>query len=556
MNMKKNFSLVICILIISSMVLSACGSQTTGQGKYLAIAWEDKGTWVRNFNPFSATSLGSTTIAIYETLMIYNEATGKTVPWLATESSWNADSTVLTFKIRQNVQWSDGKPFTADDVAYTFNLMAKNSALQGPASPAMGDIDSIKAVDSGTVEFHFTHIKTLDFYNLIAQFIIPEHIWQNVADPTTWTNDNPVGTGPFTEVSKFNTQIYTLDRNPHYWQKGKPAFQGIAFPAFADNNSADLALANGDIDWAGLFAYDIKNIFVAKDPQHFHYYFPTANYDWFLYINPTVKPFDNPEVRKAVSMGINRTMIVNNAENGIIPASDATGLASFYDTWKDPAAVKAGTWTDYDVAKANQALDTLSFTKGPDGIRLGQDGKPMQYDLIVPAGWTDLISTAQIISTNMKDLGIKVNVVTPDENTAEDDVARGKFQWAISWSAGGTTPYEIYQSLMSSTTVTPVGEVAYENFSRYSNPEADKLLDQFSSTVDLAQQKLIADQLQMLFVNEAPALPLFPAWVMYEYSTRNFSGFPDANNNYAPGNPNFFQQNTPVIILDSLTPNK
>ena len=77
----------------------------------------------------------------------------------------------------------------------------------------------------------------------------------------------------FTQVSKFDSQIYILEKNPYYWQPGKPAFQGIRYPAFADNDAANLALANGDLDWAGNFVPDIEKTYVAKDPANFHYYF-------------------------------------------------------------------------------------------------------------------------------------------------------------------------------------------------------------------------------------------------------------------------------------------
>ncbi len=218
----------------------------------------------------------------------------------------------------------------------------------------------------------------------------------------TWTNDNPVATGPFTEVTKFEAQIYVLEKNPYYWQAGKPYFQGIRYPAFADNDAANLALAKGELDWTGNFVPDIENTFVAKDPANFHYYFVGGD-AVLLYINLTLKPFDNPDVRKAISMGIDRQMIVETAMFNYIPPADATGLGDTYSVWKDPAAVAAGTWVNYDVAAANAALDAAGLTKGSDGIRVDQDGKPMKYTLIVPSGWTDWISAAQIIAQNMGD---------------------------------------------------------------------------------------------------------------------------------------------------------
>ncbi|HTX90088.1 MAG TPA: ABC transporter substrate-binding protein [Anaerolineales bacterium] len=553
---SKSLWLFISLLVVSSMLLASCGSNaSSSNGTYLTINFEQVPTWVRNFNPFSASPLGATLTAIYEPMMIYNKSTGKLVPWLATEYAWNSDNTLLTFKIRQNVKWSDGKPFTAQDVVYTFDLLKNNSALSGTGSNVLSQyVDSVTAPDDFTVEFKFKAVYTLAIYDLANQVIVPEHIWKDVKDPLTWTNDNPVATGPFTKVAKFDSQIYIMEKNPYYWQPGKPAFKGIRYPAFADNDAANLALANGELDWTGNFVPDIEKTFVAKDPAHNHYYFVGGG-GIALLLNPSIKPFDNPDVRKAISLGIDRKMIVQTAEYNYIPPADATGLGDTQSIWKDPAAVAAGTWVNYDAAKANAMLDAAGLTRGSDGTRIGPDGKPMQYELIVPSGWTDWISACQIISQNMKDLGIIVNLTTPEENTWTDTVTKGQHQWALGWGSDGPTPYNFYRGEMSALTVQPVGQSSSENWNRYVNADADKLLEQFAKTADITQQKQIMDQIEMIFVNEAPVVPLFPGPDWYEFSTLRFTGFPDANNPYAPGIPypgNPYE--TPLIVLTTITP--
>jgi peptide/nickel transport system substrate-binding protein len=565
---NKNQWLLISLVVVTSLLLVSCSpkapatqpTQTAAATQpaapiYLTVNYEQLPTWVRNFNPFSPDVLGSAATAIYEPMMIYNKSIGQLVPWLATEYTWNTDNTILTFKIRTNVKWSDGQPFTAGDVVYTFNLIKDNPALAATASGVLSEyIDSFSAPDDNTVEFTFKTVYTPALYDLADQLIVPQHIWKDVSDPTTWTNENPVGTGPFTEVSKFESQIYVLDKNPFYWQPGKPYFQGIRYPAYADNDAANLALASGDLDWTGNFVPDIEKTFVAKDPQNNHYYFIGGD-AVLLYINLTLKPFDNAAVRKAISMGINRQMIVDTAEYGYIPPADATGLGDTYKTWKDPAAIAAGTWVGYDPAAANTALDAAGLKKGSDGTRLDQDGKPMQYELIVPSGWTDWISAAQIIAQNMKDLGIQITLTTPDETTDIETVEKGNFQWAILWGSGGPTPYNFYRGQMSSVTNQPVGDVANENFLRYVNTQADTLLEDFAKTSDINQQKQIMTQIETIFVDQAPALPLFPGPDWYEYTTTRFTGFPTADNPYAPGVPYpNSPYNTPLIVLTTIKP--
>jgi peptide/nickel transport system substrate-binding protein len=560
--MKTRISwLLVSLLIIGSMLLSACGAKseaTTSEGLYLTVNYEQVSTWVRNFNPFSANALGSTTTAIYEPMMIYNKSTGELVPWLATAYQWSDDNLTLTFTIRQNVKWSDGEPFTANDVVFTYDMLVNNEALTGTATSVLGEyIDSFSAPDDFTVEFKFKSVYTPALYDIANQIIVPEHIWKDVSDPLTWTNDNPVATGPFTEVTKFENQIYVIEKNPYYWQEGKPTFQGVRYPAYADNDAANLALINGDLDWAGNFVPDIENTYVSKNPDTNHYYYVGGD-GISLLINTTIKPFDSADVRKAVSMGIDRAMIIKTAMYDYIPVADATGLGDTYSVWKDQAAIDAGkAWMGYDVDAANAALDAAGLTRGADGVRVDQDGNPMAYELIVPSGWTDWISASQIICQNMADLGITVTLTTPEETTWTDSVTKGEFQWALGWGSGGPTPYNYYRGQMSSLTSMPVGQSANENWGRYVSPAADTLLDAFAKTSDPVEQKSLMAQIEMTFVEEAPVLPLFPGPDWYEYSTARFVGWPSADNNYAPGVPYAYAPyNATLIVLTTITPAK
>ena len=361
--------------------------------------------------------------------------------------------------------------------------------------------------------------------------------------------------GPFTEVTRFEDQIYVVEKNPNYWQEGKPYFQGLKYPAYPGNDQANMALANGEIDWAGNFVPDIDSTYIAKDPENFHYYFGEGDMI-MLYINPTLKPFDDPEVRKAISMGIDRSMIVDVAMYNYVPPSDATGLSSQYAVWKNPAAITAGTWANYDAVKAGEALDALGLEKGADGIRLDHEGNPMKYTLSVVSGWTDWVSTCQVIAQNMKDLGIEITVQTPEYNAWMDEIGKGQHQWSIGWSSGGPTPYNFYRGMLSRQTVLPVGEAADENWNRFVDPAADALFDEFVTVSDPARQKEIMNQIQAIFVEDAPALPLFPGPDWYEYSTKTFTDWPTEENPYAPGTPydapNGFM--SPLFILTTVKP--
>jgi peptide/nickel transport system substrate-binding protein len=523
--------------------------------KYLTISNQLVSTWVRNFNPFSPDALAPSNLEMYEPMMVYNKNTGKLIPWLATEYSWNADNTVLTFKTRTGVQWNDGQPFSAKDVIFTFNLIKTNAALAAAASSTLNEyVDTYSATDDNTIVIKFKKVFTPALFDLANELIVPEHIWKDVKDPVTYTNDHPVATGPFTEVTKFEDQIFLLDKNPHYWQEGKPYIQGLRFPAWPGNDQANMALINGEVDWAGNFIPDIDKTFVSKNATDFHYYFANAD-AVMIYLNTNLKPFDNPEIRKAISMGIDRKMVVNVAEFDYAPVLDDTGIGDQYKNWKDPNSAKS-TWTSYDVKAANDILDKAGYKKGKDGIRIGPDGKPMKYELIAVSGWTDWVSACQVIAQNMKDLGIDVSVNTPEYNAWYDSLSKKTYQWAIGWSSGGPTPYNFYRGQMSKLTVVAEGESANENWNRFVDPEADKLLDQFANTSDAAKQKEYMNQIQALFVKDAPTLPLFPGPDWYEYVTTRFTGFPTKDDPYAPGAP----YNTPgnagntLLLLTTIKP--
>lgn len=533
-------------------------SAGTDASGVMTVSMQQQATWVRNFNPFTGDNRFPTINGIHEPLMIYNTLKGELVPWLASEYAWSDDNKKLTFTVRDDVKWSDGEAFTAKDVAYTFNLFKNTAGLQGPGLQAMGGdtayVDTVTAPNDTTVEFNFKQVFTPGLYDIVGQNIVPEHTWKDVADPVKFANENPVGTGPFTEIRVFQNQIYEVGKNPNYWQTGKPLIDGMRFPAYPGNDQANLATVNGENDWAANFIPDIKKTFVEKSPETNGYFFPSTGATVMLYLNTTKAPFDNADVRKAISMAINREQIVTIAMYDYTKPADPTGLSDAYPNYKVGNAATIADWTTFDAAKANEMLDAAGFAKGANGIRAKADGTPMQYDINVVSGWSDWVSACQIMAQNLKAIGIEASVKTYDFSAWFDRVQKGEFDMSIGWSSGGATPLNYYRGQMSERSLKPVGEAAGENWHRYVSTKADELLDQFASTSDEAEQKEIAAQLQQTFAEEAPAIPLFPGPQWYEYNTTRFDGFPTEQDPYAVGSG--FGQGTPeqLIVLTTVKP--
>src|SRR5437660_7744927 len=228
--MFKRTLLFLSLITLFIPVLASCGGgqqqQQPSQGANTVLTFTGGiGTvFVRNFNPFNGNPLLPTIAGIYEPMMIYNTIKGELVPWLATSYQWSSDNKTLTLTLRDGVKWSDGQPFTANDVVYTFNLFKTTPGLQGTGLQAMtGDnVGSVTSPDAKTVVFHFTQAYTPALYDIIQQNIVPQHIWKNVSNPVTYANPNPVATGPFTQVTNFQRQVYEVNKNHNYWHSDEP----------------------------------------------------------------------------------------------------------------------------------------------------------------------------------------------------------------------------------------------------------------------------------------------------------------------------------------------
>ncbi|WP_257446158.1 ABC transporter substrate-binding protein [Archangium lipolyticum] len=523
-------------------------TEAAAKATALTIIQEQQASWIRNFNPLIAPSNARwpTRSGIYEPLMIYNTIKGEMVPWLALKHEWSPDNKTLTLTLRPGVKWSDGQPFTAKDVAFTFELLKKHKALDFSAVWAF--LEGVQAKDDATVEFTLARPFVPGLLYIAHQPIVPEHKWKDIADPVIFKNETPVATGPFTEVKVFQNQIFELGRNPHYWQQGKPAVESLRFPAYPGNDQANLALLTGELDWAGSFVPDIERVFVSKDKENNHYWFPLVGNTTTLYVNTTKKPFDDVRVRKAISMAIDRDQIVKVAMYGYTKPSDATCLSETHDKWRNPEAVAAGDWTKLDVAKANALLDEAGFKRGEGGVRVGPDKKPLRFEVNVVTGWSDWVRAAQIITQNLKQIGIDATLKTYDFSPYFERIQKGEYDMSMGWTSDEPTPYYVYRDLMSSETLKPTGEIALRNWNRFSNKEADELLKAFEATNDAEEQKKIAHQLQMIFVKYAPVIPLFPGPSWGEYSTRRFTNFPNKDNPYAKLTPNSLPENLFVLV--------
>ncbi len=262
-------------------------------------------TFTQNFNPFNSNSLVSQMSIkslTYEPLIEFDYLKANTqYPWLATGYTWTNGGRTLTFALRSGVKWSDGKPFSAADVAYTFNLIATSPAANYSGVPQMSSPAIAK--NSSTVVLNFAAPEYQDITAIAGStLIVPEHIWSKIANPAKVDITNPIGTGPYV-LKSYSSQLVTYKVNPTYWG-GTPAATQVNIPSYSSNASATTALANGQLDWAGNDIANIKSVFVNKDPKTNHYYFAGGNTVGLIFNTTGTGPLTDPIVRAAIRVRV------------------------------------------------------------------------------------------------------------------------------------------------------------------------------------------------------------------------------------------------------------
>ena len=538
------------LLVVFTLILAACGgtSQNNNPGSttkhVLTIAAQSSDFSQAGLNPFNGHTDAGVQGLVYETLYFVNVNGGAFTPMLATNYSWNSDNTQLTFTIRQGVKWNDGKPFDANDVAFTFNLLK-----QYPAADANGVwsyLSSVTAPNATTVLMTFTKAYPPELVTIAGHvFIVPQHVYASVGDPTKYLTSNPVGTGPFT-VTKYQANLAVYTKNPNYWQASIVKVDEVHFPEYKDNSTLQLALPQGSIDWAGYFSPTLNQDFVQKDTQHNHLFMDAINL-YSICVNqkdPVVGGAAGLPIRLALSTAIDRTQIAQQATAGLEPPGSVTGLVlPTAQTWLAPQF--ANLPTGADVTTAQKDLTSAGWTMGSDGY-FQKNGKDLSLTLRSVDTYSDWNAAAQLIQSEAKAAGIKINNVTVAENDYYTLRADGKFDYQLMFCGmvGGPTPYYLYNNYLNSSLI---GQ-GKTNFTAWNNAQTDQFLAQYASTTDQATQKQAIQGIEQVFVQNQPFIPLWTGADYDEYTTRHFTGWPDTSNPYSSGSPNTAPDIEQVIL--------
>lgn len=487
-------------------------------------------TMVRNFNPYLATNLRTTTDFIYEPLVVFNEMHGNTPAMRLAEGYKMADDLMsVTFDIRKGVKWSDGAAFTAGDVVYSFNLLKNKPELDQRGINKW--ITSVEKVDNYKVRFRLSEANSNVPYEIAQVPIVAEHIWKDVKDPTTFTNENPVGTGPFTVIDTFTPQLYIQCRNPNYWDNASLKVDCLRVPQIANNDQLLGKIVNSELDWTSSFVPDIDRTYAAANPNH-QYWYPAAGTQSFMvnFKNPDAakkEALTNVDFRRAFAMALDRQTIIDIAFYGGGTVNDfASGLGYAFQSWSDEAIHnKYKGFNTYDVEGSKALLKKAGFKDvNGDGFVETPSGKTFELLIQSPNGWTDFNNTVQLAVEQLQEVGIKARARTPEFAVYNQAMLEGTYDVAYTNYFHGADPYTYWNSGYHSSLQSGEGMPRFA-MHFFKNQKLDNLLDSFYKTADKNEQLEIAHGIQKIIAENQVTIPVMSGAWMYQYNTTRFTGW-------------------------------
>ncbi len=528
-------------IAVVALAASGCSIQVRSQpdpsiGNDTMLINADHGNplFDRNFNPYIANARTASKW-MYEPLIEVNPLDGKGTPWLA--SSWSQpDARTIDMTIRTGVEWSNGDPFSAKDVVFTFDLLKKFPAMD--VKGAWQHIDRIEQ-DGDHVLFHLKSDDVPSLNIIGATYILGEQHWGKVKDPTTWRDPHPVGTGPFV-LGNYSDQQYSMDKNPRYWQADKIAIEHLVLPA----TNTQLDTVTRGYDWAYSFISDVKGTWGAASGTN-TWWFPAGGVIGLI-PNLTKAPYDDVNVRRGISLALDRDDIAETASEGNLAAAGQTGLIlPNQERYLNPDIPDRG-MVSQDVAAAKREFAKSGYTE-QDG-KLVKDGKQLTISIMTANGYSDWLRAAQTVQRNLTAIGIKVSIQAPQPAGYQSNLNNGQFDMAMGGMGNGDV-YQAFNSLLSSDFYQPVGKSTVNNYERYRNADTQKLLDEYKATTDTAEQQEILNQLQEVVYDDLPVIGMYYGGLWGLFNTNKFVGWPNAKDPYmAPQN----YDSAPLLIFTKL----
>jgi peptide/nickel transport system substrate-binding protein len=480
---------LLAIAVAAGLLLAACGGAGAGTsgamvtgatGTTSAVAGQPKpgGTLTvaldgapDTLDPQKSVTIVSNQIRqqVYERLIQYDASLQNFQPMLAT--SWDHPNPLTyIFHLRQGVKFSNGQPFTADDVVFTYQRLISPEEAS-PQRVNWSYVKDVKKIDDYTVEF--------DLNKPFAPFLTTVEAWQILPHAANVDfSKQMVGTGPFVMKEWVPNDHITLVKNPDYWDKGHPYLDQVVFKFIPDPATRIVDLQTGAVDLLNSVPFDrVQEL--QKDSR-----VKVLMADGFvrdtLGFNVKAKPFDNPLVRKAVALAIDRDTIAKTIMFGFArPTSDPIVPGT---PWYDQAADQQ---LAFNLSEAKQLLQQAGLGQG------------FSTTIKVSPTYPQEVQMAQLIQQDLAQIGIQAKIEQLEWSTwVQQVVVQKNFDIEIVLHSSSPGPDSwTYNWLHTGGSV---------NLDQYSNPQMDQLLDQARQTDDQQQQIQLYDQVQQLFAQDVP----------------------------------------------------
>jgi len=550
---KLRFVFILFILFALQTVVFPC------QGKSDVLAAETMKIGIleepKTLNIWFATDAWSNRVLnlIYHPLYIRDPKTLKPVPWLA-ESDPQFDKEKLSYTVRlRQARWSDGSEFTADDVAFTGNIIRKFKIPRNYSQWKF--IKDIEVVDKHTVRFVLARPEAIFLSRTLFTPIVQKKQWESIANealrsPTPLARlhrhevKTPVGTGPFILKNWRQGAYLFLEKNPHFFATGKsiagytlgPYIEGIILKAFGTTDAAVLALRKGSVDmfWWGIQPGYIEDLLENRNIRIFT---NEKSALYYLAFNLREKPFNDAHFRRAVATLVDKEFIIKRVLQGyalkmqtIVPPGNTFWHCSDVPTYGTNLKMQERIRRAYDILR--KAGYTWRVTpSGPEGkVVKGKgiilpDGSPMKKFTILtpPADYDPLRAMIGILIQEwLRKLGIPVTSRPMSFGALANRVKiRRQFDMFILGFGNLSLDPDYLRSFFHSSNNKPRGW----NTSGYTNPEFDSLSDRSSQILNLENRRELILEMQRMLMRDLPFIPLYDPKLIEAVRTDRFSGW-------------------------------
>ncbi len=499
--------------------------------------------------------------AVWEPLFILNYETGEIEPWLGVSFESNETLDVWTLKLREGVKWQDGEDFNADDVIWTINFLKNPDHLTFNEAANMNQwVESVEKIDDLTVRFNLTD--SYPFFQLNhfsvriwgSVMIMPEHVFGQVEDVSTFTFYDkekgwPIGTGPYKLVSSNETE-FIYERDDDWWGAASgwmdlPEPLRLEFIITGPEEQKALLMANGELDSSMDITLGAFEAIQARNPNVIAWE-PDLPYVWFdpcprqLSVNHTVEPWNNPDMRKALSYIIDRNQVVEIAYEGTTRPSKTIfveygGLMPVIDAICE-AGMCADPTSNLDMAYA--LIEGAGYTRNGDGF-WEKDGDVLSINIQTNEGYIEKRRIANVVVEQLRSAGIDATTRAVAGGTWNDNNSFGDFEATMDWDScfSVNEPYGTLNRY-NIRWVVPVGErtPGGNNYVRWATEGAQAYSDivDVMGTLPLNDPQIIemAVEAYQYYWDEQVTIPVAQARKLVPFDTTYWTGWPTAENNY------------------------